>query len=212
MTVDPEAPARSSPAPPPAASRGPSQQKWLLGALFLVAALGAIGALAWPGVADLWRKQVQKDWYGRARGYAAEGDTAEAVRAFQRAEAAGLATPEFYDRWGRIEMYSMQGIRAETHLDRALEIDPGYGPARANLAQLYFRRGWSEQAAQQYVLAAAALPDSAAPLLAIAGALYEGTGKRDRAAEMYRKALAARRGYLPALEGLLRLGKPLPGR
>jgi len=200
MNVDPESHPR------------PSQRNWLLAAVLVVAALGAVGGLAWPMIADMWKTQVQKDWYGRGQGYATQGDTTEAVRAFQRAEEAGLATPEFYGRWGRIEMYAMQGFRAESHFIRALEIAPGYGPARADLAMLYLRRGWQEQAAQQYVLAATALPDSAAPLYVTAGTLYEELKKRERAVEMYRNALAARRGYLPALEGLLRLGEPLPGR
>lgn len=201
-----------SPKAPAEAPRHPSQAKWLVLAVAAVAALSVLGALAWPGLAGMWKAQVQKDWYGRGRSYAAQGDTVEAVRSFRRAEEAGLATPEFYDRWGRVEMMALRGFQAEVHFIRALTIDPGYGPARADLAQLYLRRGWYAQSAQQFTLAAMALPDSAAPLYVLAGNLYEGQKNRDRALEMYRKALVARRGYLPALEGLLRLGAPMPGK
>ncbi|HEY7728228.1 MAG TPA: tetratricopeptide repeat protein [Candidatus Eisenbacteria bacterium] len=180
--------------------------------MLAVVLLGAAGALAWPGLAKMWRAQVQSDWYERARGNESQGNNMEAARDYLRAEQAGLATPEFYTRWAVLERDTRHGFAAEAHFIRALEIDPTYGPARANLAELYRRRGWLAQAAQQFALAATVLPDSTARLYVQAGVLYEELNSRDRALDMYRNALAARRGYLPALEGLLRLGEPMPDR
>lgn len=224
MTPDPPAPPAlpTPPAPqtPPApttpqaphAPLHPSQRTWLIASVLGVALLGALGALAWPGLAEMWKAQVQKDWYGRARSNESQENYVEAARDYKRAEQAGLATPEFYTRWASFDMKMLHDLSAEAHLNRALELDPSYGPARVNLADVYKGRGWDEQAAQQYALAAMVLPDSTARLYVSAGELYEKVENRQRAVDMYKNALDARRGYLPALEGLLRLGEPMPGQ
>lgn len=213
MSPDPPVPPIPAPTPPhPPAPLHPSQRRWLVVSLIMVALLGAVGALAWPGVARMWKQKVQKDWFARARSSESQGINVEAARDYKRAEEAGLSTPEFYTQWAVFEMNTLHGFAAEAHFNRALSLDPKYGPARVNLAELYRRRGWDAQAAQQYALAATLLPDSTAPLYATAGALYEKLGKHQRAVEMYDSALSARPGYLPALEGLLRLGEPMPVR
>jgi tetratricopeptide (TPR) repeat protein len=214
--LTPESPAPQAPTPAPPAPHSPaplhsSQRNWLIAAVLGVVLLGAVGALAWPGLAEMWKTQVQKDWYGRARSNESQENYVEAARDYKRAEQAGLATPEFYTRWAIFDMKMLHGLSAEAHLNRALELDPSYGPARVNLAEVYKGREWDEQAAQQYALAAMVLPDSTAQLYVSAGELYEKVGNRQRAVDMYKNALDARRGYLPALEGLLRLGEPMPG-
>jgi tetratricopeptide (TPR) repeat protein len=211
VTTDPPDPPTPSPRHPPEPLH-PSQRRWLVVSLVGVVLLGAVGALAWPGVARMWKEKVQKDWFARARSNESQGINVEAARDYKRAEEAGLSTPEFYTRWAIFEMNTLHGFAAEAHFNRALTLDPNYGPARVNLAELYRRRGWDAQAAQQYVLAAALLPDSTAPLYSIAGGLYEKMGNHQRAVDMYDSALSARPGYLPALEGLLRLGEPMPAR
>jgi tetratricopeptide (TPR) repeat protein len=190
----------------------PSQRRWLVVALIGVAVLGVVGAFQWPNAAKMWRAQVQKDWYSRARSNESQGNTAEAARDYRRAEEVGLATPEFYTSWACFDMQKALALGAEEHFNRALSLDAGYGPARAGLAQLYMRRGMPAQAAAQYSLAATLMPDSAAQFYTMAGSLYEDLKSHDRALQMYRNALDARRGYLPALEGLQRLGASLPGK
>jgi tetratricopeptide (TPR) repeat protein len=214
VTPDPTGPAAPflPESPPSSAPRGPSQRRWLVVSIIGVALLGGVGALAWPGVARMWKEKVQKDWFARAQSNESQGIKAEAARDYKRAEEAGLSTPEFYTRWAVFEMNTLRGFAAEAHFIRALELDSHYGPARVNLAELYRRRGWDAQAAQQYALAAGLLPDSTARLYAIAGGLYEKLGNHQRAVDMYDSALSARPGYLPALEGLLRLGEPMPVR
>lgn len=202
----------NTPGGPPRGPLHPSQRRWLVMALIGVAVLGVVGAFQWPNAAKMWRAQVQKDWYGRARSNESQGNTAEAARDYRRAEEVGLATPEFYTSWAYFDMQQALALGAEEHFNRALSIDQGYGPARAGLALLFTRRRMWGQAAEEYSLAATLMPDSAAQFYTMAGSLYENLKNHDRALEMYRNALDARRGYLPALEGLQRLGAPLPGK
>jgi tetratricopeptide (TPR) repeat protein len=81
-----------------------------------------------------------------------------------------------------------------------------FGPAHANLAELYYRRETYEAAAGEYAIAAALIPERAAELWVNAGTVYEGLGQKDRALDCYQKALVAKPGFEAAVEGERRVG------
>ena len=170
-----------------------------------VAALAIVGAAVVLPFPRLQRTESGMSWFRLATAYQQDGDLVTTERAYARAEQEGFATAEFYNNWGLFEMRSRAGFKAEQHLRRALEINPSMGPARGNLGELYARREKWEAAAQEFSIAAPLIPEKTAELYTNAGGLYAGIGKRDLAREMYRRALASRPGFAPALAGLVRL-------
>jgi len=140
-----------------------------------------------------------------ARAHEAAGDLVAARDAYASAERSGMRTADLYSSWGRVEQMSGLGIQAEQHLLTAINLDPGYGAAHETLGNVYFERGSYVQAAQEYAIAAGIYPARAAELWTHAGEALEEEGNRDRAAEMFERALRALPGYAAAEAGLERM-------
>ena len=119
-----------------------------------------------------------------------------------------MKTADLYASWGRVERLSGLGVQAEQHLLSAIDLDPGHGPAHETLGDTYFERGSYAQAAQEYAIAAGLNPPRAAELWTHAGEALEEDGKRERAGEMFERALRALPGYAAAEAGLMRLRGP----
>ena len=171
----------------------------------LLAFLGA-ATLVWLPFPRLQPTQTGMSWYRVARAEAAAGHVPAARDAYAKAERAGFATPEFWNEYGVFRMQLHDVFGAEALFRRALERNPSFGPAHANLAELYFRRETYDMAAEEYAIAAKLIPDRAPELWVNAGTVYEGLGQKDRALDCYRAALAARPGFEAAVEGERRVG------
>lgn len=171
-----------------------------------VAMLLAAFALVWLPFPRLQRTQSGMSWYRVARAQAAAGDSQAARNAYENAEQGGLDTAEFWNEYGLFRLQNRDPIGAESLFRRALELNSHYGPAHANLAELYYRRETYEAAAGEYAIAASLMPERAAELWTNAGTVYEGLGEKDRALDCYRKALAAKPGFEAAVEGERRVG------
>lgn len=83
--------------------------------------------------------------------------------------------------------------------DREPEIKDGAAAGLAHMerAILYLERGDLDKAMDDLLVAIELMPDSTAPLLAVAG-IYEATGEFQRAVESYRAALALNPNIAPA--------------
>jgi tetratricopeptide (TPR) repeat protein len=171
-----------------------------------IAALSLAAALVWLPFPRLQETQTGMSWYRVARAWAANGNVQAARDSYARAERAGFSTPQFWNEYGVFRMGLHDTFGAESLFRRALERDSSFGPAHANLAELYFRREQYEPAAQEYAIAAKLVPERAAELYVNAGTVYEGLGQRDRALDYYREALRVRPGFDAAIEGERRVG------
>lgn len=161
--------------------------------------------------ARLQATETGLSWFRLARAYESAGQARLAAQAYGDAETAGLATPEFYNNFGLLALRQRAPVPAEARFRRALMIDPKYGPAHANLAELYMRAEKWDFAATEYAAAAALIPDRAAELYTNAGMLYANLGRAAEARAVYERALRARPGFGPAVEGLARLATPGAG-
>lgn len=170
----------------------------LIPAALLLVAFAFVG-IPFPG----WQRvETGMSWLRLATAYEQAGDAAAAWRAYQRAEAAKLATPDFYNNYGLYSLRQGDLAGAETRLKRALSIAPGHGPALANLASVYMQEGKWGPSADAYVAAANAIPERAPELLTNAGAIYERAGQIDRARDAYQRALGSRPGFEAAASAL----------
>jgi tetratricopeptide (TPR) repeat protein len=176
-------------------------------ALVLVSAV----ALVWIPFPSYQKTETGMSWFRLARAFEQEGNLRHAGEAYAAAEKAGLATPTFFTDYGVFHLRNRDPFGAESLFRRALEQDLRFGPAHADLAELYLRRERWDLAAQEYEIAAGLIPERAAELYVDAGLVYSGTRQADRAKEMFQAALAARPGFAPALEGLARLQSTPPG-
>ena len=79
----------------------------------------------------------------RANFEQARGDFAKALELNRDIPAPHHALGALADQLGR-------GAEAEAHYRAALRVDPGFAPARANLARRLFARGQYENAREQY--------------------------------------------------------------
>jgi 4-amino-4-deoxy-L-arabinose transferase-like glycosyltransferase len=165
------------------------------------AALLAAFAVVWLPFPRLQRTQTGMSWYRVARAETAAGNMQGARDAYKNAERAGFSTPMFFNEYGLYRMENHDSIGAESLFRRALERNSRFGPAHANLAELYFRRETYDMAAQEYAIAATLIPERAAELWVNAGTVYEGLGQRDRALQCYGEALRATPGFEAAVEG-----------
>ena len=170
-------------------------------AMFLVAF-----ALVWAPFPRLQRTQTGMSWYRMARAEAASGNLAAARNSYKKAELAGFNRAEFWNEYGVFRMQNNDPMGAESLFRRALQLNSRFGPAHANLAELYYRRETYEAAAGEYAIAASLIPERAAELWVNAGTVYEGLGQKDRALDCYQKALAAKPGFEAAMEGARRVG------
>jgi tetratricopeptide (TPR) repeat protein len=169
-------------------------------------------ALVWLPYPRLQRTQTGMSWYRVARAETAAGNLQGARDAYKSAERAGFSTAEFFNEYGLYRMQNNDPMGAESLFRRALERNSRFGPAHANLAELYFRRETYGMAAQEYAIAASLIPERAAELWVNAATVYEGMGQRDRALECYGEALRANPGLEPALEGQRRVESQPPPR
>ena len=171
-----------------------------------VAMFLAAFALVWAPFPRLQRTQAGMSWYRVARAEAASGNLTAARNSYKNAERAGLDTPEFCNEYGVFRMQNGDPMGAESLFRRALTMNSRFGPAHANLAELYYRRETYEAAAGEYAIAATLIPERAAELWVNAGTVYEGLGQKDRALDCYQKALGAKPGFEAAVEGERRIG------
>ena len=94
------------------------------------------GAIRQYGLALADRPDYAPAHAGLGLVLAGQGKLDEAIRQYQLALSAGHDDPELHNNWGAALVG--QGRRGEAigHFRRALQLDPGYGPARDNLAIL----------------------------------------------------------------------------
>jgi len=90
----------------------------------------------------------------------ARGNFEQARRDFVRARALNGQIPAPDHALGVLADRQGQGARAEAHYRAALQIDPGFAPARANLARRLFARGQYENAREQFERLALVAPDA----------------------------------------------------
>jgi len=171
-----------------------------------LAAVAVAAALVWIPFPKLQATETGMSQYRLARAYEKEGKLQAATEAYMAADRAGFATPEFLNAYGVFRMQQNDTIGAEALFLRALDREPANGPTQGNLAEVYMRMERYPLAAAAYENAAGLMPEHAPELYVNAGTIYAGIGRSERAARMFRAALAARPGFPPALEGLARLG------
>jgi 4-amino-4-deoxy-L-arabinose transferase-like glycosyltransferase len=170
-------------------------------ALAAGAVLGA-ALLVWVPFPRWQRVEEGMSWFRLAVAYGERRDVARANHAYAEAERAGLATPELFNNGGLLALRSGDLDTAEKRFTRAIQLEPGHGPALANMAEVMVRREKWPQAAQFYRYAAAAIPEQSAELWTNAGAIHQRAGHLGEARRDYEQALAARPGFPPAAEGL----------
>jgi tetratricopeptide (TPR) repeat protein len=90
----------------------------------------------------------------------ARGNFAQARRDFVRARELNRQIPAPLHALGVLADRQGQGGRAEGEYRAALRIDPGFAPARANLARDLFARGQYENAREQFERLAQVAPDA----------------------------------------------------
>ena len=170
-----------------------------------LAIVACAAALVWIPFPKLQATETGMSQYRLARAYEKEGELQAAIEAYMAADRAGFATPEFLNAYGVFRMQQNDTIGAEALFLRALDREPANGATQGNLAEVYMRMERYPLAATAYENAAGLIPEHAPELYVNAGMLYAGIGRSERAARMFRAALAARPGFPPALEGLAQL-------
>lgn len=173
----------------------------MAGALLVVAA-----ALVWLPFPRRQNVEEGMSWFRLATAYEQVRDEREAARSYLLAEKAGLAAPEFYNSYGLAALREGDLATAGERFRRAVALDPSYGAALANLAEVYIRQESWALAAAAYSAAAGAVPERAAEFLTNAGVIYQRLGRADAARVAYVRALAARPDFELAAEALRSLG------
>jgi TolB-like protein/Flp pilus assembly protein TadD len=90
---------------------------------------------------------------------------------------------------GPLPFYEGYELARQT-INKALDLDPQYGPAYAGLAALEMDHGWDFAAARQYMQQALALNPGDADTLKNAARLNRILGRQDEAGDLYRQAAA----------------------
>jgi tetratricopeptide (TPR) repeat protein len=90
----------------------------------------------------------------------ARGNFEQARRDFVRARELNRQIPAPLHALGVLADRQGQGARAEAEYRAALRIDPGFAPARANLARCLFARGQYENAREQFERLVQVAPDA----------------------------------------------------
>jgi tetratricopeptide (TPR) repeat protein len=175
-------------------------------------ALGlANNALGMPGLAEADRARLVGE-RGLARNL--QNDRSGALADLSEALGAkGLTPPErsrFYLEHGLILDGMDRLDEAAEDYTAALRLNPGWGPALNNRANVLRRQRRFEEARRDYLGSLAG--DNPAPEYPYygLGQIAESLGQPDRAKEYYRRAVAANPGYAPATERLLGLGGAPP--
>ena len=181
---------------------GGSTRRIAIAGALLVAAI----ALVWLPFPRWQRVEEGMSWFRLATAYEQAHDDRQAARSYLLAERAGLAAPEFYNNYGLVALRQGDLPTAGDRFRRAVALDPSYGAALANLAEVYVQQEkWSEAAAA-YSAAAGAVPEHAADFLTNAGVIYQRTGRTEAARVAFVRALAARPDFELAAEALRSLG------
>ena len=125
----------------------PGPVLWRTGAAVALALL-AIGLGAFPILADAWYRQGRVELsvlvdplqaryhWALGQGLVAQGSVARGVEEMRRAADFGETEPSLYVELGDNEAQLGRSADARRHYQRALEIDPYYGPASRRLANL----------------------------------------------------------------------------
>ncbi len=87
------------------------------------------------------------------------GNLEQAHRDFLRARELNQDIPVPHHALGLLAEREGRGDRAEGHYRAALRVDPGFAPARANLARVLFGRGWYESAREEFERLIQVAPD-----------------------------------------------------
>jgi tetratricopeptide (TPR) repeat protein len=125
------------------------------------------------------------------------GNFEQARRDFLRARTLNRDIPAPHHALGLLADEQGDGEEAERCYRRALEVDPGFAPARANLARRLFARGQYENAREQFERLREVAPEAPEGWAGEAESLHE-LG-RDAEAEQVVVAARARVGDAPAL-------------
>jgi Flp pilus assembly protein TadD len=87
------------------------------------------------------------------------GNFEQAGSDFARARALNRDLPAPHHALGLLSEKAGRGVEAEVHYREALKVDPGFAPARANLARRLFGRGQYEDAREQFQRLRQVAPD-----------------------------------------------------
>jgi len=129
------------------------------------------------------------------------GNFEQARRDFARARDLNQDIPAPHHALGLLADKDGRGEEAERHYRAALKVDPGFAPARANLARRLFSRGQYEDAREQFERLEQVAPDAVTGWAGDAEALLQ-LG-RDAEAERVVAVARERLGDAPALMLLL---------
>lgn len=138
-------------------------------------------------------------------GYVAlrRGRLAEARKHFVRARELNPDLPAPHHALGVLDDQRELGKEAEAHYRLALRVDPGFLPARANLARRLFARGALDEAREQYLRLTQVEPDAIEGYLGLAECLF----RLDREAEADDAIGRARRRFGDTAELRLLVGR-----
>jgi tetratricopeptide (TPR) repeat protein len=192
---------KASRARPADAAGGATRRIAIAGTLLVAAA-----AFVWLPFPRWQRVEEGMSWFRLATAYEQAHDDRQAARAYLLAEKAGLAAPEFYNNYGLVALREGDLATAGDRFRRAVALDPSYGAALANLAEVYMQQGAWGEAAAAYSAAAGAVPERAADFLTNAGVIYQRMGRIEAARVAFVRALAARPDFELAAEALRSLG------
>jgi Flp pilus assembly protein TadD len=145
-------------------------------------------------------------WVRLATAYEQAGEGRQAERAYASAEKAGLSAPEFYNNYGLVALRHGELALAAERFRRAVALNPSYGAALANLAEVYMRQESWDVAAAAYLNAADAVPEREAEFLTNAGVIYQRLGDTVSARAAFVRALSVRPDFELAAEALRSLG------
>ncbi|HET9950876.1 MAG TPA: glycosyltransferase family 39 protein, partial [Candidatus Eisenbacteria bacterium] len=193
--------ARANRSEPAVGPRGAARAAVPAAAFLVVAA-----ALVWLPFPRWQKVEEGMSWFRLATAYEQARDERQAARSYLFAEKAGLAAPEFYNNYGLVALREGDLAAAGERFRRAVALDPSYGPALANLAEVYMRQESWNLAAAAYGAAAGAVPERAAEFLTNAGVIYQRMGRTEAARVAFVRALAARPDFELAAEALRMLG------
>jgi tetratricopeptide (TPR) repeat protein len=133
------------------------------------------------------------------------GSFEQARRDFLRARELNQDIPAPHHALGVLAEKELQGARAEAHYRAALKVDPGFSPARANLARLLYARGQYENAREQFERLVEVAPEATEGWVGEAEALLQLGREADADAVVARAR--ARLGDSPPLRILVARGR-----
>jgi protein O-GlcNAc transferase len=133
-------------------------------------------------------------WHERAIALDAAGDLDEAMRSERRAIALDPSLPEPHNHLGSLLARAGRLPEALDELTRATSLDPNHAGAWTNRANVLRALGRPAEAEDGYRIASRLAPRDAGPLNGL-GVMAVEAGAFDRAAELFREALAIDPAY-----------------